>query len=535
MGAMRKWLRWTLGILAALAVVVAVFVWAGHERGKQAWKDICDKLRARGEPVDLADIVPPRIPDDQNVAAAPIFAEIFADLEHSRLAKWFEALQGRDARDAAGERVFRPAPMPLYPDDMGLVEEWRAFLRLCLPSNVPATAMGPPDEILHYLAKWDQELAEVKSALQRPKCRWPVKYTNGERLNQPMWPILGLVHASSPRLAALAAKRDTAAFTEDIIMLLRLGRLAWGDAPGDYLWATTTDPAAMKWLQNSLPVLHFEEAQLASLQQQLSLISLKGFINVIRCQRVFQVSFWGDMTPEETAWMFRHGGRAVLPLSAPDKYHETARSLLTFSISHRPEGWKLGDMATLAEFMVSEVEPCVDEAAGTILRSRVKHMESLGASMRKSAGVLSMVRWLPSWEHMFRSVASHQTMARQALLWCAIERFRLKHGRIPDKLSELTPKFIDAVPCDPVTGLPLVYARKGDKDYLLYSIGWNGLDDGGVTRKRNTEGDWVWASDPKLVINVDAEEEKAREKREEEWRASMAKKKAAAKKARTTK
>jgi hypothetical protein len=40
---------------------------------------------------------------------------------------------------------------------------------------------------------------------------------------------------------------------------------------------------------------------------------------------------------------------------------------------------------------------------------------------------------------------------------------------------------------------PLRYQRKGD-GYLLYSIGWNQKDDGGVLAKDYREGDWPWPS-----------------------------------------
>ena len=61
----------------------------------------------------------------------------------------------------------------------------------------------------------------------------------------------------------------------------------------------------------------------------------------------------------------------------------------------------------------------------------------------------------------------------------AIEIHRLTTGAYPDELSQLTPKLLDAVPLDPVTDQPLIYRRHPD-GYLLYSVGSNGIDDGGV-------------------------------------------------------
>jgi hypothetical protein len=110
---------------------------------------------------------------------------------------------------------------------------------------------------------------------------------------------------------------------------------------------------------------------------------------------------------------------------------------------------------------------------------------------------------------MMMAAARHQALTREVLLWCAIERFRLKHGSPPEKLDALVPEFLDKIPCDPVNGLELRYVRKGEQDYLLYSIGWNDKDDGGVDMKRRDLGDWVWASDPKLIVNPDEEKQLA--------------------------
>ena len=137
--------------------------------------------------------------------------------------------------------------------------------------------------------------------------------------------------------------------------------------------------------------------------------------------------------------------------------------------------------------------------------------------MAKAASRVSLDRGLPSYEAMLTMEAYHQAYAREALIWCAIERFQMSHGRIPDELSELVPDFVGKMPCDPVNGLPLRYVRKGEADYLLYSVGWNEKDDGGVRRKKyREEGDWVWSSNPKLIVNPDEEKRLAEEKAEKE-------------------
>jgi hypothetical protein len=109
---------------------------------------------------------------------------------------------------------------------------------------------------------------------------------------------------------------------------------------------------------------------------------------------------------------------------------------------------------------------------------------------------------------LLRKGAKLQARANGAVTWCAIERFRLKHGRLPDRLEELTPDFLEKVPVDPVNGSPLKYVRKGNGGYLIYSVGWNEKDENGAEVKKGDEGDWVWASDPRLIVNLNGERQK---------------------------
>jgi hypothetical protein len=81
------------------------------------------------------------------------------------------------------------------------------------------------------------------------------------------------------------------------------------------------------------------------------------------------------------------------------------------------------------------------------------------------------------------------------LLACAIERHRLARGSIPERLEDLVPDFVDFIPLDVFTGEPPQYRPTGSRGYVLYSVGWNEVDDGGKLAKAgfdSKEGDWVW-------------------------------------------
>jgi hypothetical protein len=62
----------------------------------------------------------------------------------------------------------------------------------------------------------------------------------------------------------------------------------------------------------------------------------------------------------------------------------------------------------------------------------------------------------------------------------ALEVLRSQHARYPEKLDELVPAILPSVPKDPFDPAhPLRYRKDGDAKYLLYSVGYDGTDDGG--------------------------------------------------------
>jgi hypothetical protein len=75
-----------------------------------------------------------------------------------------------------------------------------------------------------------------------------------------------------------------------------------------------------------------------------------------------------------------------------------------------------------------------------------------------------------------------------------LERHRLANGGYPKTIADLVPRFLPAMPLDPMDNQPLRYRLNTDGTFTLYSVGPNHTDDGGVMSKsKDTEHpDWVW-------------------------------------------
>jgi hypothetical protein len=83
-----------------------------------------------------------------------------------------------------------------------------------------------------------------------------------------------------------------------------------------------------------------------------------------------------------------------------------------------------------------------------------------------------------------------RTRADLGQLGFALAAWRAEHDAYPDTFNELAPKYIPAVPVDLYSEQPLHYAPTKDRQgYLLYSIGANLTDEGGLTFDSQPPGD----------------------------------------------
>jgi hypothetical protein len=71
-----------------------------------------------------------------------------------------------------------------------------------------------------------------------------------------------------------------------------------------------------------------------------------------------------------------------------------------------------------------------------------------------------------------------QAYTRTAIVALACERYRLAHGRWPDRLEQLVPEFLPRVPADPFASGALKL-RRFPHAIFVYSVGWDRHDDGG--------------------------------------------------------
>ncbi|PYI80080.1 MAG: hypothetical protein DME26_22285 [Verrucomicrobia bacterium] len=97
---------------------------------------------------------------------------------------------------------------------------------------------------------------------------------------------------------------------------------------------------------------------------------------------------------------------------------------------------------------------------------------------------LAMAKSLRQSELRFREKCDRsETAVRLMRTDVAVRLYHLEKGSYPAKLEELVPQFLDSMPIDLFSERPLMY-KPQTNSYLLYSVGPDRKDDGGLSYRR---------------------------------------------------
>jgi type II secretory pathway pseudopilin PulG len=97
-------------------------------------------------------------------------------------------------------------------------------------------------------------------------------------------------------------------------------------------------------------------------------------------------------------------------------------------------------------------------------------MQEYDRQVHSHPGGLMTAILMPSLSAAMQKVAIAEARRGAARLGLALYRYRAQHGRFPEKLDDVVPEFIAAVPPDPFDGKPL-RLRQTDRGATVYSIG----------------------------------------------------------------
>jgi hypothetical protein len=236
----------------------------------------------------------------------------------------------------------------------------------------------------------------------------------------------------------------------------------------------------------------WQDAQLAELETNLANINIIADVQrCLRGDRAYALAALGEGgQPSESDQAVKAAGTNGTATSAPDRAMRSLPGAFRYQ--------NLASLALSAQVLIARFNP-----AGPSVRLSTNLEQEVRTSLGKPTLYNNLARMLlPALSKSLEKAAYGQAAVSLALVACALERHRLATGNYPEKLAELTPRFIDRLPPDPVNGEPLKYRRDAPDRFILYSVGLDLKDDGGRVdvdsqgRIRNRDqGDWVWRSE----------------------------------------
>ncbi len=556
---------WT--VITAFSVICLYYsleLWIG----KRMWTRVLDQARTAGEKLDWSAVVPPAVADEENIARIPLFDPLW-DLETNALGEvgprptpalqklewlglWETRVPSQDPNTSKApwlgqeftdllwweafylDRTHRtythylsqpnlrrqlqattntlgtdPGEAPLSPANAarlpvalsvryGIPRSPDASEQDVLRRLLSSTPQQSAIAILAALREYEPELEALRAESPRRFARFPASPVLASRRPTQtwVWSQLGLILRLRAS-AQLALGQNDAAF-QDVWLRLKFDDYAHQAAVpyyGSLRWEAFLISLQPLW--EGLARRAWTSDQLRELQTELSRRNrLADGLRQVRADLFTQIALIEQLIPTSAHKVTGN----VAGLTADD---EPGLRIVRWFY---PRGWSLQNQAALYAYYLDAARPAIDELQRRVFPPADRARDLITASSDPFFPVFLVPKARQATQDYLLHSATAQTFADAARLACALERYRLAHGSIPDSLDSLIPQFINQIPQDVIDGQPMRYRRNADGGFSLYSIGINARDDGGLLAPdRTTEssidpihrldrgGDWVWA------------------------------------------
>jgi hypothetical protein len=504
-------LRWRFLVLGCLVTLVALFYAVEDWRGRSAWRDYKRAGEAKGERFDWVGMAPPAVPSDQNFFETPLWTDLHF-FETNRVPVWNDT----NWENRVIFSVYGPAAGNNAPGTGGWMKgqhvdlaAWQAYYRgsnnLFTAPSGPATnyfpiakePQTPAADVLLALSRFETNRQILISTAARPQARFWVNYDAGFAS---LLPHLARMKGCSQFLAlhadaALkAGDRETA--LQDIRLLFRL------------IEASRTEPTLISHLvriaMTQIALQPIWEGLADRQWSDADLVELEGGLRKMDFLADYQFAIRGERACNVWAVDFirKAGFNGLYQMGAQDEDYNPIRFdqfLGRAAFQLVPAGWFDQNKLSLCRMHDKYFLPLAGDANHRVVRlAMTRQAESAVNSLRRRPYDAFSQMLLPALGRAVEKFARAQCSVDLPRVACALERYRLANGQFPDTLEALTPKFIEKLPYDVINGQPLKYRRSDDGQFVLYSVGLNETDDGGLialTKSGNADikkGDWVW-------------------------------------------
>jgi hypothetical protein len=489
---MKRFLKWASIVIGSLLLLMILFVgsfigWLKWS-GERDWKRAEAELRAKGEKLTFAELVPQIPPASDNFFADPLWAGYSDLVRTNRLGSdgvKRQVLEIRVPSDQQPTRLWQKVPLSSQESD--------ALLRL----TGKAVSKATPDRVSAYgnlrsrlrseknadkkkelaalslqiLSPADEMLARIADLTKRPQAQFPLRY---DLINQEGYipnelpqqtEILLLSQMLMLRATSELLLGKNAEAAADAETLLRLSFIQQNEPLlMALLVRVSTTTQALQVLDQGLAGHTWTAGQLTLYQSLLEKIDLPGnLLFVLRGERIY----------------FRTA------LSAQKPFRSIAQGLLNKDVAYH---------ALLMQTALERMEGAREKTGWNNATAHFFKNEQDALEHSPFHRILYMLATLANTgvETAFEKTAECQAQVDQSLIACALERYRFAHGSYPASLDTLAPEYLIKLPNSPITGKAMNYSLNADGTFLLWSPGWDLKSLGGKPGEITGEGDIVW-------------------------------------------
>jgi len=410
------------------------------------------RIGAEGEPVTLMDLAPPPLADEEN--AALIYEQAFAEI--------------------------------------GEIPEQMTDLLEMQPSELTPEHK---DALQDFLAEKAIGFSLLDKAASYKACRFPVDYEEGF--------VADLPHLSKLRECArlLALKSllevDKGNVGQALRTCLQTKNLGESLSIEPFLTSQLTrigvSHVMLRSLENILSEDDLSAETLNALTEELDVHQRdlrRGLHVALVGERCFFVAFFHDF-------------RSLVPqeLQGKNTYEQGLKRFMRSSFMKSDELYGVRMYAKLIDFAQLSTHQAIEQSKKLAKDAAADSLELSGVSFLKPWRLRDLNMFsrltLPAIAKSFAAWARNEADLQQARIVAAFKIHKIEHGAYPESLDALSPTILDPLPKDPFTGEDFVYRKDGD-GFILYSVGDNLKDDGGIPKPKGSCGigpsdyDIVW-------------------------------------------
>ena len=508
-----RWLRalaWTLiSIVTLYALVCASMNWSGA----QQWSATQAMLKAEGETLDFRATMKDPIPEAENFCAIPLLKDIALAVDNdaskgapAEKRKSLEALklpqQGKDG--------IRPKLTNATFGNRTDLKAWADWLRKEGSLPMPPDSGDAARDVLNALSKHEAVMQELTAGLSRPKAQWTPEWKTRDlpemlfAISLPHYSNLVSVNQTLV-LRAIASARagEIAKAHETVLIIAKLSQ------------ANLNDPFLIGLLvaASNTSMLHGTTWELCDAQAGTGedFTKLESALGTLDFHRSALSAWRSEMAAGVNTLQFikRKRDNSLSLFEVVSNDGKSSSSVLGNLSAHAiPSGFFDASSAVLADREFNYLLKPLRDGGWSEARKAGQTWEKELAEMRKD------IAWHPAYimttliAPAFKSVLTRaiytQVLVNQSIIACALERYRLEKGSYPESLDAVKLADGKPLPLDVMNDKPMHYRKTTNGKYALWSVGFDGKDNGGKRtldekHPENTKfsdekylGDWVW-------------------------------------------